>query len=69
MSQYYFAKHKNGCGFGKTIQEAKSDLVNDLGEDVDYEEIKFFEAHPIKVKIEISIEEVSKETKIDESYF
>jgi len=55
MEKCYFAKHKNGCGFGKTIQAAKAELVKDLGEDVDYEEISFYEAKKIQVKMEITI--------------
>ena len=55
MDITYFAVHKNGCGFGKTVQAAKAGLVKELGEDLDYEEIAFFEAKKINVKVQISI--------------
>ena len=35
MDTTYFAVHKNGCGFGKTVQAAKAGLVKELGEDLD----------------------------------
>ena len=56
MDTVYFAVHKNGCGFGKTVQAAKAGLVKELGEDLDYEEITFFEAKKINVKVQISID-------------
>lgn len=55
MEFIYFAVHKNGCGFGKTVQAAKAALVKELGEDLDYEEIQFYKASPLKVKVEISV--------------
>ena len=57
MEKLYIAKHRNDYGSGKTIKAAKAALVDEMGEDLDYEEITFFEAKKIKVKMEITIED------------
>lgn len=68
MDTVYFAVHKNGCGFGKTVQAAKAGLVKELGEDLDYEEITFYEAKKINVKVQISINVQEDEKDIVSSH-
>ena len=68
MEFIYFAVHRNGCGFGKSIQAAKAALVKELGEDLDYEEITFFEAKKINVKVQISIDVQEDEKDVVSSH-
>ena len=68
IEKLYIAKHRNNYGSGKTIKAAKAALVDEMGEDLDFEEITFFEAKKIKVKMEITIEDEEDEKDIVSSH-